>query len=790
MSGETKMDRRITAYARWIIRWRWPVLAAVTALALLAASGIGRLAFATNYRVFFGEGNPELAAFEAVQNIYTKNDSILFVVAPDDGQVFSNRTLAAIEELTSGAWQIPASIRVDSITNFQYSRGLVDDLIVEDLVEGALDLNPEEIAEVREVALERPELRSRLIAESADVAGVNVTLQLKGEDPSELNATVAEARRLAAEIEGRYPGIEVRLTGVSMLNNAFVEAGMGDMQKLIPIMYLVLIVTMVLMLRSFSGTVATVGVIGLSSAVGLGLAGWRGVLLEPVSAQAATMILTMAIADSIHILVTLFDEMRRGKEKREALVEALRINFVPVALTSLTTAIGFLSMNFSDSPPLNRLGNITATGVTAAFLLSVSLLPALMAVLPVRVRLRSRPSRLRFFARLGDFVVGQRRALLWGMTAVTVVMLVFIPANEVSDRFVRYFDESIEFRRDTDFATERLTGIYQLQFSLASGEPGGISNPSYLAKLEEFSEWFRAQPDVVHVSTLSDTMKRLSMNMHGDDPDYYRLPEDRDLAAQYLLLYEMSLPYGLDLNNQINVDKSSTRLIATVDDIPTKDFLDLADRAEEWLRQNAPAAMVVSATGPAVMFSHITERNIHSMILGTAIAFLLISGVLVLALKSWKLGLLSLVPNLVPALMAFGAWGLLVGEIGFAVSVVAAMTMGIVVDDSVHFLSKYLRAARERGFAAADAVRYAFNSVGRALWVTSAVLVAGFLILAQSTFKQNSDLGLLAAVTILFALAADFLLLPALLIWIDRKRVTSRDRVPDELAALPLEEAA
>jgi predicted RND superfamily exporter protein len=784
------MDRGITAYARWILRWRWPVLAALIALSLLAASGLGRLAFATNYRVFFGKGNPELAAFEAVQNIYTKNDSILFVVAPEEGEVFSNRTLAAIEELTNGAWQIPASIRVDSITNFQHSRGLIDDLIVEDLVEGAPDLTPGEIAEVRRVALERPELKSRLIAESAEVAGVNVTLQLKGEDPSELNAPVAEARRLAAEIEARYQGIEVRLTGVSMLNNAFMEAGMGDMQKLIPIMYLVLIVTMVLMLRSFSGTAATVGVIGLSSAVGLGLAGWRGVLLEPVSAQAATMILTMAIADSIHILVTLFDEMRGGREKREALVEALRVNLVPVALTSLTTAIGFLSMNFSDSPPLNRLGNITATGVVAAFVLSVSLLPALMAVLPVRVRPRSRPSRLRFFARLGDFVVARRRALLWGMAPVTVVMLVFIPGNEVSDRFVRYFDESIEFRRDTDFATERLTGIYQLQFSLASGEPGGISNPSYLAKLEEFSDWFRAQPDVVHVSTLSDTMKRLNMNMHGDDLDYYRLPEHRDLAAQYLLLYEMSLPYGLDLNNQINVDKSSTRLIATVDDIPTKAFLNLADRAEEWLRQNAPAAMVAPATGPAVMFSHITERNIQSMILGTAIAFLLISGVLVLALRSWKLGLLSLVPNLVPALMAFGAWGLLVGEIGFAVSVVAAMTMGIVVDDSVHFLSKYLRAARERGFAAADAVRYAFNSVGRALWVTSAVLVAGFLILAQSTFKQNSDLGLLAAVTILFALAADFLLLPALLIWIDRKRVAAKDRVPEEVAALPLEKAA
>jgi predicted RND superfamily exporter protein len=754
------------------------------------AAGASRLGFATNYRVFFGEGNPELATFEAVQDIYTKNDSILFVVEPADGEVFSNRSLAAIEELTSEAWQIPSSIRVDSITNFQHSRAEQDDLIVEDLVSGAEDISASQIAAVREVAFSRPELEGRLLAAAGDVAGVNVTLQLPGEDPGELEHSVAYARRLAAETEARHPGTAVYLTGVSMLNNAFMEAGMRDMKTLLPIMYLVLIVAMLFLIRSVAGTVATVGVIGLSTAVAMGLAGWAGVLLEPVSAQATTMILTMAIADSIHILVSLFDEMRSGKAKHDALVEAIRTNFMPVLLTSVTTIVGFLSMNFSDSPPLNRLGNITAAGVAVAFVLSVSFLPALMAILPVRVGSRRFRPRSRFFLRLGDFMAARHRAVLWAMTALVLVTVLFIPSNEVSDRFVRYFDDSIDFRGDTDFATERLTGIYQLQFSLASDGPGGVSDPGYLEKLDEFGEWLRAEPEVLHVSTLSDTMKRLNMNMHADEPAAYRLPANRELAAQYLLLYEMSLPYGLDLNNQINVDKSSSRLVATVGDVPTKEFLALAERAEDWLRANAPKAMFARATGPAVMFAHITERNIRSMIVGTALAFLLISGVLILTLKSWRIGLVSLVPNLVPAAMAFGVWGLLVGEIGFAVSVVAAMTMGIVVDDTVHFLSKYLRAARERGFAAPDAVRYAFNSVGRALWVTSLVLVAGFLILSQSSFKQNSDMGLLAAVTIALALVADFLLLPALLIVIDRRRSPSRDLEAPPVAAAPIRRVA
>ncbi len=169
------------------------------------------------------------------------------------------------------------------------------------------------------------------------------------------------------------------------------------------------------------------------------------------------------------------------------------------------------------------------------------------------------------------------------------------------------------------------------------------------------------------------------------------------------------------------------------------------------------------------MFSHIGERNIKSMLLGTTVALILISMILVIALRSLKIGLLSLVPNLIPAALAFGVWGIFVGQVGLALSVVTGMTLGIVVDDTVHFLSKYLRARREKGLDAPDAVRYAFNTVGLALVVTSLVLVAGFGVLAFSAFVLNSQMAIMTAVTILFAIVADFLLLPPLLMALDRE---------------------
>lgn len=536
-----------------------------------------------------------------------------------------------------------------------------------------------------------------------------------------------------------------------------------------PIMYLVLIIAMGMMLRSFSGTLATVMVIGLSAFTAMGLAGWAGILFTPPSASAPTIILTLAVADSVHFLVTMFQEMRRGKTKREAIIESMRINLLPIFLTSLSTAIGFLSMNTSDSPPFHDLGNMVATGVVAAFFYSIFFLPAMMAVLPVRVKGQGKNSKL-FMDRFGNFVVNRRRPIFWAMLAITLLFISSVPLNRFNDQFVNYFDDRYAFRTDTDFIVDHLTGIYLIEYSLDSGEEGGVSNPEYLKTLEAFGEWYKQQARVLHVSTLTEIMKRLNKNMHGDDPSYYKIPENRELSAQYLLLYEMSLPYGLDLNNQINVRKSATRFSVTLESVTTNEMLELEERAQQWLRENAIPSMQVPGASTTIMFSHISERNTNNMMFGTALALVLISGILIFSLRDMKIGIMSLIPNLVPAGMAFGLWGLMVGEIGMGTSIVVGMSLGIVVDDTVHFLSKYIRAKREHGMNSQDAVRYAFHNVGTALWVTSLILAAGFSVLTFSGFLMNSQMGLLTAITIAFALAADFLLLPPLLMIMERNK--------------------
>ena len=753
-----------------MVRWRYAVLLVTILLVAVAASGARFLTFKTDYRVFFSEDNPQLLAFEELQNTYTKTDNVLIVLAPKDGNVFTRETLASVATLTKAAWQLPYSLRVDSLTNYQHTRAEGDDLIVADLVPDPSLLGPEELHAIREIAVNEPLLVSRLVSAQGHVTGVNITIQLPDNGSGkEVPAITEHARELVEQVKAENPKLDVYLTGMVIMNNSFPEVSVRDQQTLIPIMFMIVLVTLAFLLRSLSSMIGTFIVIVFSILTAMGLAGWLGMGLTPPSASSPPIILTLAVADCVHFLVTFLHAMRKGMDRHSAIVESLRINMQPIFLTSLTTVIGFMSMNFSDAPPFRDLGNIVAMGVAAAFVFSVTFLPALMAILPVRVKAGAARHTGRI-DRFADFVVARQTSLFWISGVVIILLVAFIPRNELNDEFVKYFDDSIPFRTATEFASENLTGIYTIDYSLGNGEVGGISEPAFLADVERFAEWYEAQPGVLHVNTLTDIMRRLNKNMHADDETWYRLPDERELSAQYLLLYEMSLPYGLDLNNQINIDKSATRMTVTLDSVSSNQLLSIEASAQAWLADNAPY-MKSGGASPSVMFAYIGQRNIRSMLIAASLALVLISIILIFALRSFKIGMVSLIPNLAPAGMGFGLWGLMYGQVGLGMSVVMGMTLGIVVDDTVHFLSKYLRARREQGLDAPDAVRYAFHTVGVALVVTTLVLIAGFMVLTQSAFKLNADMGLLTAITIGLALIADFIFLPPLLMKADKSAV-------------------
>ena len=393
------------------------------------------------------------------------------------------------------------------------------------------------------------------------------------------------------------------------------------------------------------------------------------------------------------------------------------------------------------------------------------MLPALITLLPYKKQ-TSQAFMDKVMSNLAEFVIAQKNFLMITTTAVIVFLGFGITQLKLEDDFLRYFDTKYELRQATDYYENNVGGLNALEYNIRTQSDSGINDIEYLNKVDQLIAYMRAQPEISSVRGYTDVLKRLNQNMNGDDKSFYKIPDTNIEAAQYLFLYELSLAYGLDLTDQINIDKSGLRLTAYVPNTTSSAFLNLDLRIQNWMAENAPE-LNTPATGQSVVYNKISSRDAPAMLKGTGYALIGISFIILLVLRNIKYGIISLIPNLLPAVMAFGLWGYSVGSVTLAVSIVVAMTLGIVVDDSVHFMLKYAK-ARKKGLSPEDSVRDSFKNVGMALTITSIGLVIGFSILAQSGFAVNKDMAMLTAITIGFALFVDYLLLPPILMAVDK----------------------
>ncbi len=767
-----KLKNLQNSYRSLVVKKPWMLLLISIIFTIFCGLGLKGLSQNPDNRIFFSKGDPNLIALETLEKTYTKNDNIFILVAPKEGDVFSPSNLAIIRDLTKKLWQTPASSRVDSITNFQWTRAEGDNIIISDLVtDKKITKNVSEVA--RQVALSEPMLVNLLVSPDGKFTAINVTI-IKPDDPVASGNVVKEVmgfiRPIQADLEKKYPKVDFYVSGGVPLTMAFTEVSLSDMGLLTPMMLLVIFLVAGISLRSLVGAILT-AIIVMFSVVGMmGVAGWFEFILNAATFNSFLMLSALTIAHCVHIMSTQKIQMRLGKDRKDAVDESLRVNLQPVFMTAITTAIGFLTMHFSEAPPFRQLGYMMSFGNLVLFFHAAVTLPALLVIIPTTLKATGYSRAENFMSNLSDFVVKNRKPLLIFNGLLIIVVSLGITQIKLDDTWTKYFDERFEIRTHSDYFEKNLTGLNAIEYSIPSGEPDGINSPEYWEKLDKLADRIRKEPNVNHVTTVSDTIKRLNKAMNRDDEKFYAIPENRELAAQYLLLYELSVPFGLDLNDRINVDKSSTRLTVNIKDASNDDVRELDNIIQDYFDKEIPE-FKTNGTGLSMIFSHFSKRNIDSMLLGTSAALILISLLLVLALKSFKMGLISLIPNLFPAAVGFGLWGYLFGEVGVALSVVAAMTLGIVVDDTVHYLSKYLRGIREEKLSPEEATKYAFKNVGFALSTTTIALVAGFAILSLSGFKVNSDMALLTAITIAIALFIDLFFLPTLLITLEKLNI-------------------
>jgi predicted RND superfamily exporter protein len=737
---------------------------------IVACVGFKNLWLSTSFKINFDKTNPLLIAMNEQEDTFAKNDNMVVLVVAKDGNIFNRQALQAIDEITTLGWQSPFASRVDSLTNFNVVESEADNIIVEPVLESPATKSDAQLSKGKEAILNSPELKGYLVSQNGRSSIVLMTFQLPENPTVEIKQISDHVHKFIDQVAPKYPQVEFHVTGTVEASMSFTDAMLKDMALLLPIGYGLMVFALTFLLRSLWATVITLSLVTVVSVVVMGIKCWFDGAITAVNMFAPTMIMTIAIADCVHVLTSFLLHYRSGLSKKEAMMASLTESRKAVFLTSITTAVGFASLNFHESPTYRELGNLVVFGIGVAWFLVYVLLPALVMVLPIKAG-KPQNGAKQFMTAWANWVIKYPKQILAVMAIVSVTIIaVGMPRNELNEMFTTYLDDTFEFKRSNTKLNQEMGGLHRLLYTLDSGKENGIYEPAYLQRLEAFAQWFRTQEGVSSVYTYTDVMKRLNRAMHNNDAQAYTLPDNVKLAAQYALVHEMSLSEGQELTNMVSMDKRKTMLTVIVAETDSKALLALNKNAEDWLAKNTDTTMQTKGVGLDLIFSNMAMTNIPSMVYGTFLCIAVVSIMIAVALKSWRFGLISMFANALPVAIALGLWGFINGRIDIGVAAVGTLSFGIVVDDTIHFMTHYQK-FKQAGMATVDAIREVFVSSGLAMITTTVALIGGFGILAFSHYSANANMGFLTAICMFLAIVIDLFALPAWLVWRDNAGV-------------------
>jgi len=724
------------------------------------AAGIPRLHVSMDSSSFFGPDNLEYIDALKIGDTYAAPNTVLLMVVPPRGAAFAPETLRVLKQMTDDAWQMPYALRVDTAINHMHTFAQNDEIFVEPLLDEFAEITPEAAARFGALAIASDGLRNRLLSENAQAYGIAINVVLPDDDHDEASNDVEDfVSQLKTRWRAAYPEWDVRASGGLMGNNLLGRVAVEDIVFLVPLALVAVVILFMLTLGSVRAVVATLAVLTCATVATLGFAGWINMALMAGTAISPLAVMVLVSTSCVHVILSTIRLAEQGTQANP-FQQAIENNLAPVTISHLTTAFGFLCLNFAPSPPLANMGTMVAFGLVIGHGAVFILLPGLLSHHPPTQAGRLMVSGIQM-RRLAGWVLRHSRLWLVLYAVAGALALVGITRIDFDDNVIRYFDQRYELRQDSDAIADRLTGLETLQFSFQAPEGVSVFDPEFLRAIDRFGVWLADRPNVVAVASLTDIIKDLNRSMGGDDPLNHTIAPTQQANAQLLMFYELSLPVGMDLNVIMDVDRTQTLLTATVRANHSAVTRSLAQEAETWLAQNEPR-IATRAAGYGIAFARISKSNNAQMLYGFVTVLCLVSLTMVITLRSLRMGVISLVPNLVPALLAFGLWGLTIGDINLGSTVVTTMTFGIVVDDTVHFLIHYLR-SRRRGIELQSAIEETFRVVGSSIMLTSISLIIGFTIMAASGFSINQHIGILTAVVIAFALLSDLLLLPAIL---------------------------
>ena len=754
--------------AETIIRYR-PLCIIISILILAGlAQGLSKINFNPDINAFFPENDTLTTSHLSIEDTYSSMDNAVIGIGVKEGTVFTNEVLSLIEDLTERAWKTPHSLRVDSLSNYSYVSADGDDLYIEPFLEGSSTYDLKTLKE-KELIIEEEELAyGAIISKDKKTSLINIVFDPPRKDiEAEYQESLNYVLGFLEEARKNHPEVDLIISGIVYMEYQSPMLLKAQMPKLMPTAILVILLTLFLLLRSLVAVAGSFLVILMSVVSAMGSIGFMSGDIAQPFIMVPILIATLAVADCVHLFTLYFQNLDSSRKSKEAMLESLKLNLQPLFLTSLTTAIGFLSLNLAPVEPLRGIGNGVAVGVFLAFIFTVLLLAPIVSYFNVK-QSKNINFQKNIARKLGRFSIKNYKRLLVIVPVISCFLMAFIPLNKTNDNPLEFYSERYTTSAaDSKWISQRIGGTFPVSYELYS--QGIVSDPEFLREVDKFSEWLASNKEVLHVSSLSKIMKNLNKTLHGKQEEWNIIPTEPDLSAQYLFFYEMSLPYGLDLTNSISQNKESIKLVASLKELGSLEYREFAKKVENYASQNMPEDMVSIGTGTRPIFAFMSNMLITQLTYALGIGIVLITATIILFFRSLRYGMLTSVTNLLPIGVAFGIWAIVSGEISMLVGIGMGTTLGIIVDFTVHFLSKYLHARRQKNLSAEEAVEYAFETVGFALIITSFSLILGFLVLLQAFFIPIHGFVLFSSIAFLSALIIDLLLFPALLITWDKR---------------------
>ena len=749
-----------------IINFRWVIAILIPLISVMMASSLKNLEFEGSYRIWFGEDSEILKDYDNFRAVFGNDDVVAISFKVQEG-IFSKDALRAVENITKKLWETEYIARVDSITNYQYvhaDKEYPDEIIVEDFIEDIDSLSDTDLEKKKKIALGEDLILGKLISEDATTTMIVGRMTPKAGDDPAVSFKLRDAVLKIIQPEIDQYGFEFYLGGGPIINTSFIEIAQSDGGTFTPAVILVALFLLLLVFRKFSLSLLSISVVIFTFLVVLSIQVLLGFKLNNFTANIPVFVVAIGIADAMHLLWIYIVGRKKGMQNYEAIHYSVSKNFLALLLTSLTTAVGFASLSISKVIPIQTLGIATASAAVLAFVLTILFVPAILAIVNPEIKAQTVEKNKHYT--IAKWYVKKifqyNNIILLISTIIFIVIGIGIFKANVDSNTVRYFKENVPFRVSTNFMQENLTGPMSYEIIVDSKENDGIKDSKFLQTVERFYKEFYAEySDVRHMSSLMDVVKTFNYVMNNSKS----IPEDKKLIAQYLLLYSLSLPQGMEINDKMDINERLLRVTASMNMTDTSKDLEMIQWAEDWWKKTPYSAEV---NGQTKMFAHMQHDVTNTLLYSITLAVVLISIIMLFIFKNLRMLPLFIAPNILPIALVVGVMGWLQIDIDMGVAIAGAIIIGVAVDDTIHFMVKYVE-ARRRGEDLQSSLEYVMSYAGSAIIFTTIILSIAFLVFVFSDFNPNYHFGVVTATALIIAVIVDLVALPALLCKIDNR---------------------